>query len=195
MLIAALASRWVLFAVLGSAAVTKLGNTNTLRNSISRYRLVPAPMLSPLARLLPGVEVLLAFSLAAGILVAPAAIAAACLFLIFGLAIAINLFRGERFDCGCGSGPAEISWGHVGRNAVLAGLAVIAAVEPAVLALGGSRVNDAPATSDLVAVVLCAVLVCMATRLIRPVRDTVAVAYGSRERVARAAARPTTEES
>lgn len=195
MLIAALASRWVLFAVLGSAAVAKLNKTGVLRDAILRYRLVPASMLSPLARLLPSVELFLGLSLAMGILVVPAAIAAACLFLLFGLAIGINLFRGERFDCGCGSGSAEISWRHVGRNAILSGLAAVVALEPAVFALGGSQVNDAPASSDLVAVVLCVILACMATKLLRPVRDTVAVAYRSREPLARAVARPSTEES
>ena len=50
------------------------------------------------------------------------------LFLLYGVAMAINLHRGRQFiDCGCGDEPTPLGIGLLLRNAALCGLTVAAA--------------------------------------------------------------------
>jgi uncharacterized membrane protein YphA (DoxX/SURF4 family) len=183
-LVVALALRWLLAVVLMVSGAAKLGSAAGLRKAISRYRVVPDAVILPVARLLPAVELCLGLLLATGVLLAPAAIAVACLFVVFAVAIAVNLVRGRHFDCGCGLGAAsQISWWHVACNVTAAGLAVAVAVEPAVLALGRYRVSGAPAPRSLVAVPLVVLLACVTSRLLRPLRDTISVLARERRAV------------
>lgn len=176
MVVATLAVRWLLAVVLITAAIAKLGRSNVLGEVISRYDLLPDSVVPTAARVLPVAELLLGILLAAGVLVMPAAIACACLFGVFGAAVAFSLARGKSFDCGCGlSADAEISWLHVGRSAVLVGLSVVVAVEPAVFALDAGHVEGEPAAHELVAVPLGVLLLCVSWRLIAPLRDCLSV--------------------
>ena len=53
------------------------------------------------------------------------------LFVLYAVAISINLFRGRRhIDCGCGGDGTAIGWGLVVRNVVLAGLALPQQIPP-----------------------------------------------------------------
>lgn len=172
MLIAALGFRWLLSIVLVGSGVAKVGRVASLRNAIVRYQLVPDSLVDTAAKVLPAAELLLGILLATGLLLSSAAIAATCLFVVFAAAVAINLGRGRRFDCGCGLGSAgEVSWFHVGRNVLMASLGVLVAIEPAVLAVGNRFVSGAPAPDQLVAVPLCVVLAGVAVRLPRPLRE------------------------
>lgn len=176
MVVAALAVRWLLAVVLIFAAIAKLGRLDALGEAITRYDLVPDSVVQTAARVLPIAELLLGILLAAGVLVTPAAMASACLFAVFATAVAISLARGRSFDCGCGLGmDAEISWSHVGRSAVLVGLSVLVALEPAVLALDAGHVADEPAAQELVAVPLGVLLMCVSWRLVMPLRETVSI--------------------
>lgn len=176
MVIAILAVRWLLAVVLITAAVAKLGRPDAFGGAISRYALLPKSVVPVVARVFPVAELLLGILLAAGVLVAPAAIACACLFGIFAAAVAISLARGQSFDCGCGFGTdAEISWSHVGRSTVFIALSVLVAVGPAVLALNAGHVAGAPAARELIAVPLGVLLLCVSWRLVEPLRDTLAI--------------------
>jgi uncharacterized membrane protein YphA (DoxX/SURF4 family) len=172
-LVVTLAGRWLLAVVLVAAAVAKLGQAGPFGEAIERYGLLPRSAVPIAARVLPVVELLLGAALAAGVLVAAAAVACGCLFGVFGAAVAVSLARGRRFDCGCGlSADAEITWWHVGRSVVLVGLGVLIAVEPAVLAINASRVGGAPAANELVAVPLGVLLLCITWRLVAELRRT-----------------------
>jgi uncharacterized membrane protein YphA (DoxX/SURF4 family) len=183
-LVATLAVRWLLAVVLIVAGTAKLGRSDAFAEAISRYGLLPESVVLATATTLPVVELLLGILLAAGVLVAPVAIACACLFGIFAAAVAISLARGQSFDCGCGLGTdAEISWAHVARSTVLIALSGLVAAEPSVLALNTAHVPGAPTARELIAVPLGVILLCVASRLVEPLRDTVSSQRRSRASV------------
>lgn len=109
--------------LLGLAAAHKLRDFSGFRVTLSDYRLVPEFATGLAAVLTVGAEALIAL----GYLVPPwsmaAAMAGACLFVLYAVAIGVNLARGRsHIDCGC-FGPARdepISRALVGRNVLLA---------------------------------------------------------------------------
>ena len=116
--------------LLGTAAISKLRDLAGFKALAEDYRLVPVSMLGFAARVIPVVEL----ALAAVWLAAPwhadaalnAGVGTTVLMLGYGLAIAVNLLRGRSWiDCGCGAGE-QLSWALVGRNIVLAALALSA---------------------------------------------------------------------
>jgi hypothetical protein len=112
------------------AAQHKLRDVAAFRVALEGYALVPARWTVPFGAGLIAVEVGIAAGLWAPRVSPVAALAAACLLILYGSAIAINLVRGRRaIDCGC-AGPARrrpIGWTLVVRNAVLAGAALASA--------------------------------------------------------------------
>lgn len=97
------------------------------------YDLVPPRLVPPILRAL-----IVAEALAALFLILPAtrlagATLAAGLFLGYGVLMALALGHGRRqIDCGCGGPPQMVSAWTVARNGMLATLAAIVAVLPAV---------------------------------------------------------------
>jgi uncharacterized membrane protein YphA (DoxX/SURF4 family) len=104
------------------AAIDKLRHRDLLPGVIANYRLLPAPLVGPVAWLLPVVELLVALALLVGN--RPAApLAGIALLLLFAAAMAINIGRGRRhIDCGCGhTGLRQhLGWRLVARNLVMA---------------------------------------------------------------------------
>lgn len=122
-------ARLVLAAVFGGAAVMKLSSLEAFVGVVHNYRLLPEPLVRPVAYLLPPFEGMVAF----GLLVEPArpyaAVAAAVLLVVFAVAMGVNLARGRRdIDCGCFVAVLRqrLSWALVGRNAALLALAFLA---------------------------------------------------------------------
>jgi len=112
--------------------LSKLRDIELFRYAVENYRLLPAPTVLPfawgfaLAELLAGL----------GLVVEPLQFWAALLGLgVMAVAtggVAISLRRGlDRIECGCGSGGQRISWGLVGRNAVLAAAIALCAGDEA----------------------------------------------------------------
>lgn len=120
--------------VLVRAAAFKLADRQRFADVVRAYRLLPEGAVSPLAAVLPFIELVLAV----GLVVPPsrpiAALAAGALLLVFAAAMGVNLARGRReIDCGCGD-PARsqpIGWGLVARNLVLAAMLGACAAAPA----------------------------------------------------------------
>lgn len=119
--------------VLLVGAWQKLRDPVVFAGAVENYRLLPAVLVSPVARLLPLVEgaagVLLLFPdtcFLGGMLTLG-------LLATVTLAVAINLLRGHtRIDCGCGGLSGQpLSWGLVVRNAVLMALVGLAVQEGA----------------------------------------------------------------
>lgn len=117
-------------------AMPKLTRQDAFRKTIAGFSLLPHAMIAPVAVAVPAVEI--AASLASLI---PAtrvvgAAALAVLFVIFSLALGINVIRGRTdIDCGCtGFGhsgtasPQSIGWAHVARTLLLAMLAALICV-------------------------------------------------------------------
>jgi len=124
--------------VLIAAAIPKLRHPDEFQGVVTNYRLLPAFLVAPFARLLPWVEL----ACAAALLMTPArelaAWVATGLFLMFALALAINVGRGRtHIDCGCVRRPTSMSrigMFHVLRALGLAGVSLYAAFVPANLA-------------------------------------------------------------
>ncbi|MFN0186018.1 MAG: MauE/DoxX family redox-associated membrane protein, partial [Aquabacterium sp.] len=141
--------------LLAHAAISKLADRDLLAQHLAAYRL-PAALLAPAAWLLPLAEATTALALlspgrAAG------AVAAACLLLAYGAAMAWHRAHGRRLDCGCGGEPLPLSWALVLRNALLAALAVPAAAPLGPRALGVADVAVIAAGLVLGALLMAAV--------------------------------------
>jgi hypothetical protein len=104
---------------------------------LGAYRILPPALLRVTARLLPLAELAIAVGLLLPATRTAATLAAAALLAVYALAMGINLLRGrDRIDCGCGASPQPLSGWLVGRNAVLAGTALLVSVPAATRPLG-----------------------------------------------------------
>lgn len=117
------------------AGLAKLRHRELVPGVVANYRLLPEFAVSPVATLLPLVELGLGLGLVASVLIGGdlrlLGFPAAALFLAFAAAMAINIVRGRKaIDCGCGRSQLRqpLNWGLVVRNVVLAGLVVVHAL-------------------------------------------------------------------
>ena len=117
--------------MLVGAAWHKLSSVQKFAAIVADYRLLP-PFAVPLASwLIPATEILLGLALLAGVATALVAPLTALMFLVYGLAIAVNLLRGRlHISCGCGLGNSSgenqpLSWVLVIRNILLMVLALL----------------------------------------------------------------------
>lgn len=128
-----------LAAILATAASHKLRAPRWFASQLEAYALLPAGLLTPVARLLPLLEGAVALGLLLPVSRGFAALAAGALMLAYAGAIAVNLWRGRRdIDCGC-AGPGESQPLRpllLLRNAALLGLALLAAATPLTRELG-----------------------------------------------------------
>lgn len=117
--------RVALAALLAAAGIGKLRDRRRFDGTVLDYRLLPPRLALRLAAPLPWVELALGVGLLAG--VRQASLAAALLFGIYGVAMAVNLARGRRLiDCGCGDEPQRLNGWLVLRNVLLAAAALLA---------------------------------------------------------------------
>ena len=141
--------------VLLTASATKFANLREFVGVVRNFRILPDSSVPLVARLTPVVEIIVAAGLLLGGLAVPLAFAAMSLFLLFGVAVAINLFRGRRdISCGCFGARQDqrLTWSHVTVNGILAGLASLVWIVPPIL----RREGEIP-TSDAIAVTILAV--------------------------------------
>lgn len=137
-------ARLALAAVFLGAAVPKLGDPVAFARDIDHYRLVPAPLLGPLAVGLPLLEALIGVALITGVHAQGAALVALVMLLSFAGGMVQALARGIDLDCGCfGSAlAARVSGFTVARNLGLAALCL------PVLFLRPGAVNARPEDSS-----------------------------------------------
>ncbi|MGY1602441.1 MauE/DoxX family redox-associated membrane protein [Geodermatophilus sp. SYSU D00815] len=105
----ATAARLLLGGVLLVAGALKLPDPAAAVRAVRAYRLLPEPLVAPVAFGLPVVEVAVGLALLAGVFVRTAAIAAAVLLAVFTAAVASAWARGLRIDCGCFGGGGEVA--------------------------------------------------------------------------------------
>jgi hypothetical protein len=123
----------------GIAAVHKARDIPTFSATLNDYQIVPERWARGLSILLIGLEIATALALLFPPAGAVAGCAAAMLLSSYTAAIGLNLLRGRRhIDCGClGPGRRQsISGWLVARNALLVGVALLAAVPPGNRTLG-----------------------------------------------------------
>ena len=173
---AALVSRYAVGLVLLSAAIPKLGDPGELRRAIADYELLPSRLVPPLARWLPRIELACAAALLGGMATQVLGGIAASLLLLFALAVAVNLVRGRRIDCGCGGSMARkrIGWDVVAGDLLLAAAASLATIrDPGVLsAFAFSRSSANLGAADAVALLLVAISLVLGRLLFATARET-----------------------
>jgi uncharacterized membrane protein YphA (DoxX/SURF4 family) len=118
--------RLLLGAVFLYAGAIKLRDPQSFADSIATFRLLPEPLINPLALGLPDFELAVGLLLICGWLRRIASLAALCLTGVFAIALTSSLARGLPVDCGCfGSGVPSLyqGWISLGRDLILAALA------------------------------------------------------------------------
>jgi len=109
-----------------TASQHKLGNRVRFAAQLGAYALLPAPLLAPVARVLPWLELGAGLALLIPALRPVAGFLTAALLMVYALAMFLNLLRGQRqIDCGCGGPPQPLSGWLVSRNLVLAAVALL----------------------------------------------------------------------
>lgn len=114
--------------LLARAAWHKVNDYVAFTGTLSDYRILPESLLGPATVLLVTVEALLAVGLLWGETRVYAGIGAAGLLVIYALAMMVPLSQGRtEISCGCGGPTDHLSPALLLRNALLAGIAVVAA--------------------------------------------------------------------
>lgn len=130
-----IASALAIAVLLASAATHKLRAPARFAKQLADYQLLPEALVRPSARVIPVLELAIAFALLVPVSRSWAALTAASLITLYAAAIGINLWRGRRdIDCGC-AGPDQAQPLRpvlLLRNSVLVGLALLASVAPIV---------------------------------------------------------------
>lgn len=179
----ALIARVVLGEIFLVAGIAKLPRLDQFEAAVRRYELLPAPVVRPLARLLPYVEVIGAILLLAGFFTRVCAGVLLGLLALFTAAVAVNLLRGREMDCGCfGEAAAKkLTWVTVARNSALAGgAALVLMTDPAQLSVDSElfRIGESALTvsaslawaSTTTVAVLAVALISAAAAVVRLMR-------------------------
>ena len=134
-----IASALTIAVLLASAATHKVRAPARFAKQLADYQLLPDVLVRPVARVIPVVELVIAFALLVPVSRYWAALTAASLIALYAAAIGINLWRGRRdIDCGC-AGPDQAQPLRpilLLRNSVLVGVALLASVLPMARDLG-----------------------------------------------------------
>jgi uncharacterized membrane protein YphA (DoxX/SURF4 family) len=113
----ALICRLTLAIIFFYAGIEKIINPQEFAVAIYNYQLLPDFVINVLVVVLPWLEVIIAISLVIGIYSQGAALISALLFLIFAMALTINLVRGLDISCGCfGTSSGNINWFYLVRD-------------------------------------------------------------------------------
>ncbi len=141
--------------ILAVAAISKLRSPDEFQGVVDNYRLLPGFLVAPVARLLPWVELVCAVALMVSPVREMAAWTAVGLFVMFAVALAINVGRGRtHIDCGCVRRPtsrSRIGMFHVLRALFLAGVSTF-------IALSSLEMANTSFTSWLIGVASAALL-------------------------------------
>lgn len=128
-----IASALAIAVLLAGAATHKVRAPARFARQLADYQLLPDSLVRPVARLVPLLELAIAFALLLPVSRGWAALSAASLLALYAAAIGINLWRGRRdIDCGC-AGPDQAQPLRpvlLLRNSVLVVLALLASVAP-----------------------------------------------------------------
>lgn len=117
--------RWFLGVVFIYAAVGKILDPITFAGQIDNYRILSYIFISPLATILPWVELLCGLLLIIGHWLRGASLLTVAMNLVFIIAIASAMIRGLDIDCGCFSLRAQGS--QVGLRRIVEDVVFLAA--------------------------------------------------------------------
>ncbi len=166
----ALTLRFLVGAVFAAAGGAKVARLARFEVAIDRFDVVPDALVPLTAAAVAVAELAAGLALVAGFFTAFAASVVAGLLTVFAVVIGINLVRGRKFDCGCGTAAVgrEISWALVAQDVSLAIAAIVVAVEaPTQLALDGSFGGGSYSVERALAAPVSAVLLLSGAALAR----------------------------
>jgi uncharacterized membrane protein YphA (DoxX/SURF4 family) len=83
------------------AALPKIADPPSFAHMIYNYKILPSPLINFTAIVMPWVELLTGIALILGVWTRPARSIIAAMLVVFMIAIAFNLARGNAIDCGC----------------------------------------------------------------------------------------------
>ncbi|SDM03419.1 Methylamine utilisation protein MauE [Geodermatophilus siccatus] len=148
-------ARWVLGGVFLAAGALKLPDPDAAVRAVRAYRLLPEPLVAPVAFGLPVLEIAVGLALVAGVFVRTAAVVAAALLVVFLGGVGSAWARGLQIDCGCFGGGGEVAAGEtaypaeVVRDVALLAVALALARWPGSrLALGGRHAEATPSNEE-----------------------------------------------
>lgn len=129
-----------------AAGASKVGHFDDLAGAIAGFRILPQPVIAPLAVVLPFFEIGLGLYLLAGLYTRAAALIGAVQLVVYAAAIASAVVRNIPANCGC-FGPqdtAKADWPHVLADLALAAVcALLAWRAPGLLAID-NRMRSTP---------------------------------------------------
>ncbi len=136
------AAQLVIGALMGWAALAKLGNLPAFAAQVHNFRLVPVASENLIALTLPWIELVAALSLVLGVRARSGGIVVSVLLAVFTAGVIAAVARGLDFECGCfgTSDATRTGWLKILQNFGMLGLALIASARPA-----GSVAHDRPA--------------------------------------------------
>ncbi len=108
----ALAARLVLAAVLAWSGVAKAADPTTTTVAVRAYSLFPDSWVSPVATVLPFVEIALALLLVLGLAIRLSGVLSAVLLAGFIIGVISAAARGLTIDCGCFGGGGQVADGQ-----------------------------------------------------------------------------------
>jgi uncharacterized membrane protein YphA (DoxX/SURF4 family) len=140
-------ARLVLGGVFVVAGVLKIPDPAAAVRAVRAYRLLPEPLVAPVAFGLPVLEIAVGLALLLGVFVRTAAIASAVLLVVFLVGVGSAWARGLQIDCGCFGNGGQVAAGQTAyplevlRDGALLLVALALARWPASrLSLGGRPV-------------------------------------------------------
>ena len=99
------------------SAVPKLTNLAATIQAVGDYNVLPSFLVPIYGTVLPFAELAVGISLLVGLFSRLAAVGGVALLVSFLIAIAINLFRGDRPECGCfGTEGSALDWTTLARD-------------------------------------------------------------------------------
>jgi hypothetical protein len=129
----------VLIVVFVRAIWHKLSEFAVFKALVADYEILPENLVAPAALILALLESAIVLGLIVPATRQVAAIGTFLLLATYAVAIGINLRRGRYLiDCGCGGAGQGLSWFLVGRNAMLAVIALMAAASPTMRAIAAT---------------------------------------------------------
>lgn len=108
--------------VLGFAGATKVADPDVFALAVGNYHMLPKQALTPVAYLLPPLEIVTALALLLPAYRAAGWVLAGGLFATFVLAVGSALARGLDVSCGCFGQAMTVSWLHLLGNVLAVAL-------------------------------------------------------------------------
>jgi uncharacterized membrane protein YphA (DoxX/SURF4 family) len=124
----------VIGALMGWAALAKLGNLAKFAEQVHNFRVLPIAAENLVAMTLPWIELVAALSLVLGVRARSGGVVVSALLTVFTAGVISAVARGLDFECGCfgTSDATRVGWVKILANLGMLALALLASARPVV---------------------------------------------------------------